>query len=556
MNNAQSLVIVAILALSVTRCKDSQENSSLRTLDNIASENPFFDACAGTGQIHGKADLGAYPHLKAALAAVPLPVQIGFFDDLGGKIRIVTDATLRDCAINNDRVDEGLSCWRRLPNRNESIEIIIRKTSREKEQYALVRAFGFVYGDILLNRVIPGDTQAPVTLGERPTGHLRDYKAHLASIFLGDLLTITPPVKVQETIATLVKFGLTKNVVRESDFQKRWVLFSNLPEAVQDRFASRVFAEAFQSQFCTKASADRACKLFGNTMRSFAPYAQDITSPAWLTAHACTKEDRTVSLAASSSQASSARVEWFSQHGSEVARRRAQGLEAGSLVNAKIAEFARREQDQFNLTNPGETLSLNGDFLSMIQSLLTGGLSSGGGGGGLGGILSQILGTLGGGAGGSSGGLSGILSSLGLGSSGGSTLGSGGTSSIPPTSGGSNTPLPSSSGGSASTEERAAIDSTNRYRQSQGKEPLQVDEQMIIDCRKQAQMQADRGGLQHWLYPAGVATGENIAYGSNSGESTVMDQWVKSPPHHANIMSNYRYIGIGNVGNQWCQRFR
>jgi uncharacterized protein YkwD len=53
-----------------------------------------------------------------------------------------------------------------------------------------------------------------------------------------------------------------------------------------------------------------------------------------------------------------------------------------------------------------------------------------------------------------------------------------------------------------------------------------------------------------------VARAENIAYGSKSGEYTVMEQWVKSPGHHANIMGNHRFIGIGSFGNQWCQRFR
>jgi uncharacterized protein YkwD len=118
-------------------------------------------------------------------------------------------------------------------------------------------------------------------------------------------------------------------------------------------------------------------------------------------------------------------------------------------------------------------------------------------------------------------------------------------------------PLPDAGGGGiASAEEQAGMDATNRYRQSRGKSVLQVDPQMVQDCRKQAQMQAQKGGLTHWLYPAGVARAENIAYGSKSGEYTVMQQWVKSPGHHANIMSNHRFIGIGNFGNQWCQRFR
>lgn len=565
MNTKPLLVIAAFCSVGNIGCRETNQNSSLRTLDNIASANPVFEACSGTGAIHRKADLDAQPHLRAALAAIPLTLQQAFFDDLGGKIKLVAGPALTDCSNDLERADDALSCWRRSPNRDASIEILIRKSDPTHEQYALVRAFGFVYGDILLNRVIPNVASEPVTLSERPMGSLRDFKAHLASVFLGDLSDITPAGKEKELVSSLEKLGIPSRIVREHDFQKRWKLYVNLPTNVQDTFASRVFAESFHSQFCTNSSADRACKLFGNTMDLFAPYARDLTSADWMRSHQCQKQSS--SLTQSQTNSSSTRKEWFSQFSSEIQRRRNLGYETGSLVNAKIAEAAGIQKTTFGLTEKSQSLNLSGDLASMLKGLLTGGVSLGGSGGsGFMGMLSQVLGSVGGSGGGGSGGLSGILSSLGLGSSGGGNIGSllGNSNSLPGGGGSPTTPSnsvvsnnPSSSiGGSASSEEKSAIDATNKYRQSQGAQPLQTDEQMIGDCRKQAQMQAERGGLEHFLYPAGVATGENIAYGSSSGEYTVMEQWVKSPGHHANIMGNYRFIGVGSVGNQWCQRFR
>lgn len=210
-------------------------------------------------------------------------------------------------------------------------------------------------------------------------------------------------------------------------------------------------------------------------------------------------------------------------------------------------------------------MSLNTDIVQQLLGLVTGGLSGGGdAGGGLGGILGQLFGGLGGGGGiGGLGDLGGLLGNLGLDgllnndSDFSGNLDGNDTPDVTPQPiviPNNNTPLPT--GGQATAEEQAGIDATNRYRQSKGKSVLQIDQQMIEDCRKQAQMQAQRGGLTHWLHPAGVARAENIAYGSKSGEYTVMQQWVKSPGHHANIMGNHRFIGIGSYGNQWCQRFR
>lgn len=562
MHGTLSSFSICALALLLAGCRNAGQTATTKTLDNIGSSSISFDQCSGKGPVHKRAALDQEPHLNAALASVPIVVQNGFFDDLGGKIRITNDAS--ECSQISNRADDILSCWKRLPDQRQSVEIILKRSSKTKEQYALVRAFGFVYGDILLNRVIPKDLASPVKISDGPQGYLKDYKTHMASVFIGELKRSIPEKNLTELKSTLGNLGLPSSVITEDDFQKRWQIFSSLPESIKNNFASRVFAEAFHSQFCSIKTAERACSKYPGTMESFKPYAQDLTSETKEGFHRCSDANK---IAASAS-----RIEWNQLNRAAIAERKSKGLDTGAYVNSRIAETVRAKTGHQNREQSDSEFSLGGDMLQQILGLITGGISGGGGGGGgLGGLLSQLLGSLGGG-----GGLGDILGSLGLGDLfGGGMNNIGGannplpqadTTLTPQNSGGpgsnqlsgvGSAPLPDSSGGGvASAEEQAGIDATNRYRQSKGKSVLQVDPQMVQDCRKQAQMQAQKGGLTHWLYPAGVARAENIAYGSKSGEYTVMQQWVKSPGHHANIMSNHRFIGIGNFGNQWCQRFR
>jgi hypothetical protein len=520
-----------------------------------------FEPCVGSGKIHAQAHLDSAPHLKQALAAVPYKIQKGFFEDLGGRIRI-TEAN--ECSSDLSREDDALGCWRRLPDQKHSIEIVIRRSSTVKEQYALVRTFGFLYGDILLSRAVPNDSSAPVEITSRPAGSLASYKTHMVPVFLGELYSSVNEKSKNDLNKNLAALGVSPGMTAAKDFTTRWQEFSRLSPSLQDALASRIFAETFHSQFCSQKTAARACSKFPLTLQSFKPYVDDLLEEI--------DAKRLECPSAKAQTASATHLEWHSQNQRKISQREARGADKGAYVTSKISQAA---QQQLGFSKPQSTsptiqrqstFSLNSDFIQQLMGLLTGGLSGDGGdaGGGLGGLLGQLFGGLGGGGGGGVDNLSGLLGSLGLSDlidDGGDVPDDFGGNNLPDVnpqpdniSNNNNTPLPS--GGIATAEEQAGIDATNRYRQSQGKSMLQIDQQMIADCRKQAQLQAQKGGLTHWLYPAGVARAENIAYGSKSGEYTVMQQWVKSPGHHANIMGNHRFIGIGSFGNQWCQRFR
>jgi len=545
------LLVLGLTTLSMNSCK-ATNTSRLQTLDNVGVNSPVFEACSGNGQTHRLANLDTEPHLLRALAAVPMSVQKGFFEDLGGRIRVTQS---QECGNTSSRSDDIIGCWKRLPDQRNSVEIVIQRTNHTKEQYALVRTFGFVYGDILLTRVIPKNISESVKISSGGSPSLKEFKNHLASTFLGELFARTNKSNIKELITTLESFRIPDAVTKEKEFASRWRKFSNLPQSTQEAFSSRIFAEAFHSQYCTSESLERACELFPDTMVSFEPYAQDMAAANDKQVRKCSSRN--------SVKASATHREWLALNKNSLDQRRARGADTGSYVNSRIAGAVLKRTEHMNVSeNSGAKFNLDGDFLSQIMGLLSGGLSDGGGGGGFSGILSQLLGGLGGGGGG--GGLGGLLGNLGLDDSldngdndlGGDDLGpfTPGGNDVTPAPNGNDTPLPA--GGNTTAEEQAAIDATNQYRQSQGKPALQVDQRMVADCRIQAQLQAQQGGLTHWLHPAGVARAENIAYGSNSGKYTVMEQWVKSPGHHANIMGGHSFIGVGNSGNQWCQRFR
>jgi len=67
-----------------------------------------------------------------------------------------------------------------------------------------------------------------------------------------------------------------------------------------------------------------------------------------------------------------------------------------------------------------------------------------------------------------------------------------------------------------------------------------------------------RGGLGSRImasgFPSWSCVSENIASGQTSVDD-VVDDWIKSPGHYANIVSNSIYAGFGRSGNMWTQEF-
>lgn len=112
------------------------------------------------------------------------------------------------------------------------------------------------------------------------------------------------------------------------------------------------------------------------------------------------------------------------------------------------------------------------------------------------------------------------------------------------------------------TEALMAI-SINTVRAQRGLAPLQVDTALADAARAWSADMAARRTLSHSRTLASTpgswtAIAENVGYGPHP--PTIMDYFLSSPSHRANILGNYTHMGIGVVvdrgGTVWVtQRF-
>ena len=124
---------------------------------------------------------------------------------------------------------------------------------------------------------------------------------------------------------------------------------------------------------------------------------------------------------------------------------------------------------------------------------------------------------------------------------------------------------------SVSSYESEVIRLVNEIRQKNGLAPLIQDWQLSRVARYKSQDMRDLGYFSHtspiygspfnMMKSFGISyktAGENIAKGYSSPRA-VVDAWMNSPGHRANILnSSYTHIGVGYVasGNYWTQMFR
>lgn len=528
------VVLSLILPLAMAFACKQKSKTSLKTLENIASLNPVYDACEGSYEVHPTASkqLKGMDHLLKAMGSVPLKIQKGFFEDLKGRIDLVNVISSSDCpAASRGREDDLMGCWQRNPDQKQSIKIILKRNTSAptKEQYALVRVFGFIYGDILTKRNFSVNGPAQYDDGD---ARLKIYRNGLASTFLGELSQITPDKDRTAVKSVLSHLGIDSSAFDAEDPSVRLRILSSGSQEALGNFSSRVFAEAFHSRFCTAKTFSNSCKNFSNTLESFKPYAEDLLDRS---EKGC--------LASVPIRSSSTHVEYFGLNQNTLDARRKGGADTGAAANASIAKEY--------LVQQGKSPSMGLGGFSLV-SLFSGGALLDATQGGLLGVLTQLFG---------GGGMMPNVPSTPI------TTYPTVNPNFPNDTNNGNNRLPSSvpsstpqNTGDATAEEAASFNATNTYRRSQGLTDLKFDRQLLMECREQAQLQAERANkrlepLAHNLNGRGTSMAENIAYGTTTGEATTQ-MWINSSGHRANIIGNYTYMAVGNASNQWCQRFR
>jgi len=119
--------------------------------------------------------------------------------------------------------------------------------------------------------------------------------------------------------------------------------------------------------------------------------------------------------------------------------------------------------------------------------------------------------------------------------------------------------------------ENEVIRLVNEIRVNNGLKPLTQDWQLSRVARYKSQDMRDLGYFSHtspnygspfeMMKSFGITyrtAGENIAKGYSTPKA-VVDAWMNSPGHRANILnSSYTHIGVGYVasGNYWTQMFK
>jgi uncharacterized protein YkwD len=99
--------------------------------------------------------------------------------------------------------------------------------------------------------------------------------------------------------------------------------------------------------------------------------------------------------------------------------------------------------------------------------------------------------------------------------------------------------------------EVAIIEYTNEYRAKNGKPPLKASRRLMGTARLQS-WHMTRRGMAHG-YTSGWS-GENIAQGQSSAREAV-NAWINSSGHRANMLGNWKYIGVGGYNVSWAQQF-
>lgn len=126
----------------------------------------------------------------------------------------------------------------------------------------------------------------------------------------------------------------------------------------------------------------------------------------------------------------------------------------------------------------------------------------------------------------------------------------------------------SSSGNTNQTSTTASemLTAVNKQRRANGCESIQLSDSLNKAAEKRAKElvqsfsheRPDGRSCFTVLEEFGISyfsCGENIAAGQTS-VSQVMNSWMNSEGHRANILSNeYRYIGVGRYQNYWVQLF-
>lgn len=225
--------------------------------------------------------------VESALRAVPTEIQVAFFG-LGGIIEVTPQAHAI-CAQNLDekqkqRMSEGGSkikgCWKHQTDYLESADgtftedqrVVMYIDSDEGSiEHALVRTFGYVLSQVLVK--LDHDVAGGQLVHVQDDPHFSSAKEQMTLAFLKDVAASSG----KYTLANYIDM-IGSDAISADELTRRsgWDRLRAEKPAAASSFMDYVFAETFDSFYCSAATRKIMDEDFAGTAAAFAPVSEAI----------------------------------------------------------------------------------------------------------------------------------------------------------------------------------------------------------------------------------------------------------------------------------------
>lgn len=288
-------------------CNVSPNNSDTQSLDNFARSGEAAlhnNSCEGNYKLiddlfspdvdvinihaqNGSQRAIMQARVESALRAVPTEIQVAYFG-LGGIIE-VTPQTHAICSQNLDekqivRMSEGgakiKGCWKHQTDYLENAQgefsedqrvVMYIDSDEQSIEHALVRTFGYVLSQVLVK--LDHDVANGNLVNVENDPHFVTAKEQLTLAFLKDVAASNGKYTLDRYLDMI-----GSDVINADELARRsgWDLLKQNKPAAARSFMDYVFAEAFDSHYCSAATRKIMADDFSGSAEAFAPISDAI----------------------------------------------------------------------------------------------------------------------------------------------------------------------------------------------------------------------------------------------------------------------------------------
>jgi hypothetical protein len=257
-------LVHSLILLTAISCKATEHKSEVSSLDNFAGSSHTVNSCQGNYRIvAGAYQIDApkkyFGAIEKSLTAVPVNIQEAFFKDFDGTIEVVSNIKAACSAQNGIQNDSNglLSCWQTKNENAIAIYIKEEATSVKTIQnirHAMVRSFGYFVSEVMLKAT---NTENGTELVEN--SDMTTVKRDMAFYLLANM-NANPKYDLNKVLGSIPSGAFSANKSLNEN-RMRWDRLRNSPRV--EKFSDSVFAETFDSFYCSSESRARLQQDFG-----------------------------------------------------------------------------------------------------------------------------------------------------------------------------------------------------------------------------------------------------------------------------------------------------